>query len=213
MGNTVAVSGGAFSGKEGSTMKIVHLNLGLLSTLLLLGFATPTYPEEVGEGWEKVVFHIDETANAGWALMLARSYLDDRPQARVVVVAYGPGVDFLLEDAEDKRGNPYDHRVLGLAERGVDFRVCSDAGARSRIRRSRQGVANGGRGDEAPRLPAGGKSVDDERHRSAWLGQVPFLQDDKHRRTILPPNVRESPPPLPPRGLAAPTRDVARVRR
>jgi uncharacterized protein len=125
MGNTVAVSGGAFSGKEGSTMKIVHLNLGLLSTLLLLGFATPTYPEEVGEGWEKVVFHIDETANAGWALMLARSYLDDRPQARVVVVAYGPGVDFLLEDAEDKRGNPYDHRVLGLAERGVDFRVCA----------------------------------------------------------------------------------------
>ena len=106
-------------------MTTAHLRVSLLSTLLLIGFAAPVYPDEAEEGWEKVVFHVDETANASWALMLARSYLDDSPKARVVVVAYGPGIDFLREDAKDKRGNPYDHRVLGLADRGVEFRVCA----------------------------------------------------------------------------------------
>jgi len=106
-------------------MNTAHLRVGLLSTLLLIAFAAPAYPDEAEEGWEKVVFHVDETANASWALMLARSYLDDSPKARVVVVAYGPGVDFLREDAKDKRGNPYDHRVLSLADRGVAFRVCA----------------------------------------------------------------------------------------
>jgi intracellular sulfur oxidation DsrE/DsrF family protein len=106
-------------------MNTAHLRVGLLSTLLLIGFAAPAYPDEAEEGWEKVVFHVDETANASWALMLARSYLDDSPKARVVVVAYGPGVDFLRENAKDKRGNPYDHRVLSLADRGVEFRVCA----------------------------------------------------------------------------------------
>jgi intracellular sulfur oxidation DsrE/DsrF family protein len=72
-----------------------------------------------------VVFHLDETRNARWALMLARSYLEDSPKARVVFVAYGPGVDFLLLGAADKRGNAYDSAVLNLAEKGVEFRVCA----------------------------------------------------------------------------------------
>ena len=92
---------------------------------LLIGFWSPAYSEQPDDGWEKVVFHVDETANARWALMLARSYLDDSPKAKVVIVAYGPGVDFLREDAQDKRGNLYDPAVLGLAERGVEFRVCA----------------------------------------------------------------------------------------
>ncbi len=37
-------------------------------------------------------------------LMLARSYMEDSPKARIVFVAYGPGIDFLLEDAEDRPG-------------------------------------------------------------------------------------------------------------
>lgn len=106
-------------------MNNTHLKIVLLSTLLLTGFAAPVSSEATDDGWEKVVFHVDETANASWALMLARSYLDDNPNARVVVVAYGPGVDFLREDAKDKRGRPYDHRVLTLADRGVEFRVCA----------------------------------------------------------------------------------------
>ncbi len=106
-------------------MSMKSLRIGLLSTLILIGFVGPVGSDEGAETWEKVVFHVDETRNARWALMLARSYLDDSPNAKIVVVAYGPGVDFLREGAQDKRGNPYDPAVLSLAERGVAFRVCA----------------------------------------------------------------------------------------
>ena len=98
---------------------------GLLA-LLLLGLAVPSWAEKAPDDWEKVVFHLDEMRNARWALMLANAYLADSPKAKIVIVAYGPGIDFLIEDAEDKRGNPYDPAVAELVERGVEFRVCDD---------------------------------------------------------------------------------------
>jgi intracellular sulfur oxidation DsrE/DsrF family protein len=73
---------------------------------------------------EKVVFHLDDSANARWALMLAKATLELDPDTRIVFVAYGPGVDFLFEFAEDRHGNPYDTAVSDLVEQGVDFRVC-----------------------------------------------------------------------------------------
>lgn len=96
-----------------------------LFAALLIGLLTPVGAEQSKNAWDKVVFHVDETRNARWALMLARSYLDDVPAAEIVFVTYGPGVDFLLQDAKDHRDNPYDHAVLGLIERGVDFRICN----------------------------------------------------------------------------------------
>ena len=106
-------------------MNIRQLAEACSMALWLTVVATPVFSQETGGTWEKVVFHVDETANARWALMLARSYLDDSPKAKLVIVSHGPGVDFLLEDAEDRRGNPYDHAVLNLVERGVEFRVCA----------------------------------------------------------------------------------------
>lgn len=109
-------------------MNMKHIARSCLLAFVLTGLVAPVWPQvppgEPGENWEKVVFHLDETANARWALLLARSYLDDRPQSKIVFVAYGPGIDFLLEDAEDKRGNPYAPAVLGLVEQDVEFRVC-----------------------------------------------------------------------------------------
>lgn len=96
-----------------------------LLAVLLIGLLVPVYAEERQYAWDKVVFHLDETRTARWALMLARSYLDDVPNAKIVFVTYGPGVDFLLEGATDHRDNPYDDAVLRLVERGVDFRVCN----------------------------------------------------------------------------------------
>ncbi len=96
-----------------------------LLVALLIGLLTPVYAEKPGNTWDKVVFHLDEARTARWALMLARSYLDDVPTAKIVFVTYGPGVDFLLRDAKDHRDDPYDYAVLRLIERGVDFRVCN----------------------------------------------------------------------------------------
>lgn len=107
-------------------MKIKSMLSAVVLALLSFGSTAPVASGETGETWEKVVFHLDEMRNARWALMLANSYLDDRPDARIVVVAYGPGIDFLLEDTEDARGNPYDPAVLDLVKRGVEFRVCAE---------------------------------------------------------------------------------------
>ena len=96
----------------------------LLATLLV-GLLMPVCAEQSENKWDKVVFHVDESRTARWTLMLARSYLDDVPTAKIVFVTYGPGVDFLLDDAKDHRDDPYDYAVLRLVERGVDFRVCN----------------------------------------------------------------------------------------
>ena len=97
-----------------------------LVALMLLGMASAISAEQKEGNWEKMVFHLDETVNARWALMLANSYLDDSPNAKIVIVAFGPGIDFLLEGAEDRRGNPYDAAVMSLAQKGVAFRVCAN---------------------------------------------------------------------------------------
>jgi intracellular sulfur oxidation DsrE/DsrF family protein len=96
-----------------------------LATVLLVVLLMPVRADESANTWDKVVFHLDEARNARWALMLARSYLDDVPTAKIVFVAYGPGVDFLLQDAKDHHDDPYDYAVLRLVERGVDFRICA----------------------------------------------------------------------------------------
>lgn len=95
-----------------------------LLAVLLIGLLGAVSAAQPAGTWDKVVFHLDETRNARWALMLARSYLDDVPKAQIVFVAYGPGVDFLLENAADRHDDPYDYAVFNLARRGVVFRVC-----------------------------------------------------------------------------------------
>ncbi len=98
---------------------------GSLLAALLTGFLVPVCAEQSASTWDRVVFHVDDTRTARWALMLASSYLDDVPNAEIVFVAYGPGVDFLLEDAKDQHDDPYDYAVLRLVERDVDFRACA----------------------------------------------------------------------------------------
>lgn len=74
----------------------------------------------------KVVYHFDagfEQATKG--LQNIKNHLDVDPTAKIVVVAHAQGVDFLLDGATNKTGNPYNIPVEALAARGVDFRVCA----------------------------------------------------------------------------------------
>ena len=64
--------------------------LKIVFALLMLGTVSAARSDEAAEAWEKMVFHIDESRNARWALMLANSYLDDSPGAKIVIVAFGP---------------------------------------------------------------------------------------------------------------------------
>lgn len=73
---------------------------------------------------DKVVYHINDSTNAMAALRNVGNHLDVNPQARIVVVTHAFGVDFLMDGAKDKNGNPYNVTVEALAERGVTFDVC-----------------------------------------------------------------------------------------
>lgn len=94
-----------------------------LAALLWIGSIGPSWSAEA-ESWEKMVFHLDDSSNARWAILLANSYLDDRPGAKIVIVAYGPGVDFVLDGATDLHGNPFESAVSDLVARGVPIRIC-----------------------------------------------------------------------------------------
>ncbi len=75
---------------------------------------------------EKVVYHISDNANSSLALRNARNHLEQSPKAKIVIVALSGGIDFLLEGAQDKNGNPYDILVQELAAKKVEFRVCNN---------------------------------------------------------------------------------------
>lgn len=84
--------------------------------------ATPAAASAAAE--EKVVYHINDASLARIALRNVQNHITASPEAKIVVVTHGKGIDFLLNDAKDEKGEPYQTQVAGLKEKGVDFRVC-----------------------------------------------------------------------------------------
>lgn len=72
---------------------------------------------------EKVVYHVNDASNARAAMRNVNNHLNASPDAKIVVVTHGKGIDFLLNDAKDDKG-PFVDQVAGLKDKGVDFRVC-----------------------------------------------------------------------------------------
>lgn len=104
-----------------------------LFAALLLATAPLTYAAPVAEAaapsasaQEKVVYHVNDSANAMAALRNIKNHLNAAPNAKISVVTHGAGIDFLLTDAADKNGNPYEPNVQELKAKGVDFRVCNN---------------------------------------------------------------------------------------
>jgi intracellular sulfur oxidation DsrE/DsrF family protein len=80
-----------------------------------------------GDDKIKVVYHLsDGLDQASRAMANIRNHLRAAPDTRIVVVALGEGVRFLLEGAKDRNGKPYDAAIAGLASQGVEFRVCNN---------------------------------------------------------------------------------------
>lgn len=77
-----------------------------------------------GGGADKVVYHINDSVNANAVLRNIGNHLDVDPTAKIVVVSHSQGVDFLMSDARDANGNPYNINVEKLAAKGVTFDVC-----------------------------------------------------------------------------------------
>lgn len=73
---------------------------------------------------EKVVYHINDSSVARVAMRNVQNHINANPEAKIVVVTHGKGIDFLLNDAKDEKGEPYQPQVAGLKDKGVEFRVC-----------------------------------------------------------------------------------------
>lgn len=98
--------------------------IGLFFSLIAISASVSTAAAADRE--EKVIYHISDSSNAMTALRNARNHLDQSPKAKIVFVTHGPGIDFLLDGAQDKNGNPYDIPVQELAAKKVEFRVCNN---------------------------------------------------------------------------------------
>jgi len=85
----------------------------------------------------KVVYHINDSAVATAAMRNINNHLNADPKAKIVVVTHGAGIDFLLEGAADKNGNPYNIAVEELMSKGVDFRVCNNTLVSRKIDKSK----------------------------------------------------------------------------
>lgn len=83
--------------------------------------AAPAAPDAI-----KVVYHVNDSDNAMAALRNIKNELNAEPNTHIVVVTHSKGIDFLLKDAQDKNGNPYEPIVQGLKDSGVEFRVCNN---------------------------------------------------------------------------------------
>lgn len=106
-------------------MKFMCRQLTMLAgagALLLGGCATTDMSASVHP--DKVVYHVNDVADASSALRNVGNHLEVNPQAQIVVVTHAKGVDFLMDGAKDGKGNPYNVTVETLAGQGVTFDVC-----------------------------------------------------------------------------------------
>lgn len=75
----------------------------------------------------KVVYHLaDGIDQASRAMANIRNHLRGEPDAKIVVVALGDGIRFLLEGARDRSDKPFDGQIKALKAQGVDFRICNN---------------------------------------------------------------------------------------
>jgi intracellular sulfur oxidation DsrE/DsrF family protein len=117
-----------YPAKEGIMSKTrIGIALGAATLFALAGCATTGggADSKANVAPDKVVYHINDTgAQAVAALRNIGNHLEVNPQAKIVVVTHAQGVDFLMEGAKDKNGNPYNIKVEELKAQGIQFDVC-----------------------------------------------------------------------------------------
>ncbi len=106
-------------------MKKLRVVLGKALAFVLLACAAGV-AIAADDGRVKVVYHLNQGfEQATAAIRNIRNHLSADPKAKITVVTHAAGIDFLLEGAKDRNGNPYDALVQELVDRGVEFRVCN----------------------------------------------------------------------------------------
>lgn len=106
-------------------LKIIALLAALLTFPMsdIAGKAGIAAAADIDLVQEKVVYHVNDASVARVAMRNIENHINASPDAKIVVVTHGKGIDFLLNDAKDDKGL-YEPQVAGLKNRGVTFDVC-----------------------------------------------------------------------------------------
>jgi intracellular sulfur oxidation DsrE/DsrF family protein len=102
-------------------------NLNMRNVLVTLAFFVLNSLFSMVAAQDKVAYHFDDSiVQATRGLRSVRNHLDAAPDTKIVVVAIGSGIDFLLEGAKDKANLNIEYAawVSDLKTRGVKFEVC-----------------------------------------------------------------------------------------
>jgi intracellular sulfur oxidation DsrE/DsrF family protein len=101
---------------------VATLALALAATL---GFTSAAQAQSTPQ--VKAVYHINTDVNTVPPILNnIRNHLNADPKAKIVVVTHGAGINFLLQDAKDAKGNEFSGTVSDLASKGIEFRVCNN---------------------------------------------------------------------------------------
>lgn len=105
---------------------MTRLLLAFKAAVLSL-FVAVSAPSLAADDAIKTVYHLSEgIPQASRALNNIRNHLEADPKAKIVVVAHGQGIDFLLEGATKPTAQPFAGDIGDLAAKGVEFRVCNN---------------------------------------------------------------------------------------
>jgi intracellular sulfur oxidation DsrE/DsrF family protein len=86
----------------------------------------------------KAVYHLTNGLDeAQRAMGNVRNHLNADPNAKIVVVANGDGILFMLDGAKDRNGNPFEVTIQDLKAKGVDFRLCNNTLVQRKIDKAR----------------------------------------------------------------------------
>ena len=86
----------------------------------------------------RVVYHLnDGIAQASRAMTNIRNHLEADPDVKIVVVAHGAGLDFLLEGAAAPNGRTFAGTIADLSNKGVRFAACNNTLQTRNIARDR----------------------------------------------------------------------------
>ncbi|NOT18444.1 MAG: hypothetical protein HOP20_10335 [Sulfuriferula sp.] len=108
-------------------MKTIHYFF-ILSTALFNLMLAPmaAAADKAGTDQIKVVYQINDASRASMLLRNVENQLAETPDTKIAVVGYGTGINFMLKNAQDANGNPYNVIMETLAQQGVDFKVCNN---------------------------------------------------------------------------------------
>ncbi len=99
----------------------------IFKALLFAAVMATSLQSQAADDVIKTVYHMSEgIPQASRGINNIRNHLAADPNAKIVVVTHGLGIDFLLQGATNQMDQSFAGAIADLANQGVEFRVCNN---------------------------------------------------------------------------------------